>query len=349
MNQNNIPNKAEKKVLSRASALSLSFVAALIIILSGVWNLIGVSMSDAIALTMSGMLSMLVYVIAGGMCALLFLDFGKYLSAAAAISFLGVLAPSLLAKLPPAMSLMNALLSLFPVVCGVIIAMSMKKGARRTEAIVSAAAGTGLYTIAVILLSVFLSGQRLDAAELISAIDFIREEMIRTTEFQSVEIASEYGYDLSAVDVEALVNSVFNLLPSMLILVFVFGAFFSQLSLLALSRLCGVYENLENKDTEFKITKITAAVYSAAYVLTVFIPTGSNIAGAVSENLSMVLMPGLALYGFMSVLPRREGSMIRIGCLPLAGIAALLLFSPMLAYPVLSFMGVMLAFRTRNN
>ncbi len=315
-------------------------ITSVLMILSGIWNMIGLESKNGSILMLAGMLSMLVYVVVGGMCALLTLDSPRLSPLPPIAAFAGVLCIFGAAKGFSSAALCDALFVILPAVVGIIIAVSMRLGAKRTGAIVASTIGGGLFTLAIILLAVFLSGKTVSFADILKFVDELRAGMVETMKAQSAELSELYGYDFSTVDIEGAVNGAFNLLPAMLALVFSLVAFFSQLSLLALCRICNLYHKLEKKDTEFKVSVVTAVVFAVSYILSIFMTMGGSVAQAVAENLSMILLPALAMVGFSSVLPKREGNMIKVGCFPLVAVVGLLMFATGIAIVVLAFMGV---------
>ena len=326
--------------LTTLAKLLFVVISSVMMILSGIWNMIGVESKNASILMLAGMLSMLVYIVIGGMCALLTLDSPRLSPLPPIVAFACVLCVFGAAKGFSPAALCDALFVVFPAVVGIIIAASMRLGAKRTGAIVAAAIGGGLFTIGAIFLAVFLSGETVSAADILKFVDELRLSMVEMMKEKSAEFSELYGYDFSTVDIEGAVNGAFNLLPAMFALIFSLVAFFSQLSLLALCRICNLYHKLEKKDTEFKVSAVTAVVFAVSYILSIFMTMGGSVAQAVAENLSMILLPALAMVGFSSVLPKREGNMIKVGCFPLVAVIGLLMFATSIAIVVLAFMGV---------
>ena len=144
---------------------------------------------------------------------------------------------------------------------------------------------------------------------------------------------------MSGLDFESVVNSVFNMLPALVVLTFALYSFVAQLSLIVLCRMCGLYHRLEKKDTGFSVTVPTAIIYAATALIPIFIPSEYGVVGTVFENLNMILLPSLAFTGLMSFLPRRDGNVVRIGCFPLVILVILLITIPSIAVLLLAVTG----------
>ena len=65
---------------------------------------------------------------------------------------------------------------------------------------------------------------------------------------------------------------------------------------------------------------------------------------AVFDNLSMMLMPALAVVGLMGSLPKREGNTVKVGCFPLLLSGSLLIFMPIIGILVLAVFGTVYTF-----
>lgn len=334
----NIPRYPQN--LSKKQRAFFVVGATLFMLICSVINIFGLSSGDSVALIGSGTLSMLVYIMVGGVCALLVLDCPKLAAIPPLLSLVASLVIFFVqnGKLT-SVGVLGAVQSLFPAICGVIIAVSMKRGARRSGAILAGAVGLALFTVALFTVGSLLEGQSIGVEYLLAAIEEARQGLIASMTEMAPELSETLGYDVSGLDFESVVNSVFNILPALVILTFTISAFVAQLSLLALCRICGIYHKLEKKDTEFSVTPITALIYAITALLGFFIPDGQGAAAAVLENLNIILMPALALVGLMSFLPRREGNVVRIGCFPLVILVILLMTAPIIAILLLSAVG----------
>ncbi|MBQ8005732.1 MAG: hypothetical protein IJ303_05420, partial [Clostridia bacterium] len=332
--------------LGGGARAALVIAASVFMLLSGLWNVIGFASGDAVLFAGVLVLSWLVYIILGGICALLWLDCSKVAFLPPAVAFLGSLGVSFLIGGRMSYSaFFISLFSIFPALCGFIIAVSMKKGAKRTGAILSAAIGLGLFSTGLLILSAAFSGQNIGLSHITATIDSARAAFIEAMQTTSAKLSEIYGNDISGMDIELAVNSVFNLLPAIICTMFMTVAFFSQLSLLALCRICGLYHKLEKKDTEFSLSVITALVFAVSYLMSIILSSGDSAALAVFDNLGMMLQPALAVVGLMSVLPKREGNMLRVGCFPLVAVLLLLTFAPAIAFVLLSVMGTFETFK----
>lgn len=331
--------KTPPEKLSTAAKAALTVGTTFFMIMCGVWNYLGTVFDDAVVFMGAGMLSMLVYIILGGACALICLDSPRLALVPPSVSVVSVFAISAAVSGLGASLVPNALMSLFPFVGGLIIAVSMKKGAKRSGAILAAALGLAVFCVAVLLLNLFIWDISLRDIDLIAIIDSARKSFIEAMELRMGEMAELYGSEISDIDIEGAVNGVFNLLPSMLILTFASAAFFSQLSLLALCRIFGLYHKLEKKDTEFEVTAVTAIVFALSEVLALVFAARDSVYLAVFNNLSTILLPALAVVGLMSVLPKKEGNMVKVGCFPLMLFVSLVFFATDLAILFLAVVG----------
>ena len=333
--------------LSNAARAAMTLGTSVFMLICGLLNVMGLAFGDAAIFMGTSTLSLLVYIILGGMCALIALDCPVLAPIPPLVAFVGSFAIAAFANGGvSAILLCEALMSVFPALCGIIIAVSMKMGAKRTGAIVASAIGTGIFTAVIVILSVYLSGGAFDGAAVIAAVDEARESFIEAMKLQSKELSELYGYDFSGLDIEGTVNGVFNLIPALAALIFAVTAFFSQLSLLALCRICNLYHKLKKKDTEFEVSTVTAAVFAFSYIMSIFLSSSDSAALAVFDNLSMILQPALSVVGVISVLPKREGNVLKVGCFPLVAVFSLLMFAPSLAFILLAVMGTVSTFKT---
>lgn len=325
--------------LSGGKKAALLALSSLLMLACGAMNMFGALSSYPEALLGAFIISALIYIVVGGAVALL-AKFSLALSfIPCAVSLVGTL------LLGGAVSgginnvhIAFALLSLFPAVGGIAIALSMKKGAKRSTSILIAALALGVFTLAIILGLLTVSGASLSLDTFIEELDRIRLSFIASTEAQAKEIAELYGVDPKIIDAEEMINSVFNTLPAASLLVFALSAFFSQLSMLAFSRICGVYGALDKKDTEFSVSPTTSLMFGIVFIIFMFC-SELNTFTVVVQNLLILLEWPLALIGLRSILPRRVGNMVRVGCFPLAMTAFLFVTSPDIAVLFLAVIG----------
>lgn len=347
MNKGDFKLPLHPNSLSVAAKTVLTVIATFLMTLCGVWNMLGIAANNGTVLMLTGMLSMLVYFIVGGICALLVLEAPRLAGVPPIISFVFIMAFfGIMNGGFRVAFLADALMSLFPAVGGAILAIAMKRGAKRSGAILASSMGTGIFAALVLILSVYLAGGVIDGESLISVVDQARVNLIESFEAQLEILKTELpDYDLSSLDVEGTVNGVFNMLPAMLVLVFNAIAFFSNLSLLALLRILDLYHKLERSDIEFKVSPVTAGVFAVSYIMAVVLAASDNVALAVFDNLSMILMPALAVVGLMDSLPRKDGNTVRVGCFPLILSGVLMMFFPSLGVLVLAIFGTFYTLR----
>lgn len=346
INDGAVNTTARSESLSRAAKVFLTAIASFCMTFCGAWNLLGAASGDISILVLVGFLSMLVYFAVGGICALLSLEAPRLAPIPPIISF--VLTFSIFTLLNDGFRviiLAFSVLSIFPSVGGAVLAFAMRNGVKRPSAILASSVSTGVFTAAVFAVSVYLAGGVLNSEAMISIVEGARTSLIRFLELQIELIKNELPeYDVSMIDPKAMVNGIFNLLPALIALVFNAIAFFSQLSLLALLRILGLYHKLERTDTEFKVSAITAAVFAVSYILSMVLSPDIGAALAVFDNLSMMLMPAMAVVGLMGSLPKREGNTVKVGCFPLLLSGSLLIFMPIIGILVLAVFGTVYTF-----
>lgn len=344
---NNNANRGDFKLplhpnsLSNTAKVFLTMTASFLMLVCSIFNMFGITANSPTVIMLAAVLSMLVYFIVGGICALLVLEASKLAPVPPIVTFvLTLLLFGVINGGVNSAMLSDALLSLFPSVGGTAMALAMKKGAGRTSAILVSSVSTGVFVAAVCVLSVYLAGGSVSGASISSAIDSARASFVEMFEEQIAVFEKEMPeYDFSGLDIEGSVNGIFNRLPAMIVLAFNVTAFFSNLSLLALMRILDLYHKLKKADTEFKVSIVTAVLYAASYLLTVVTVGDDSPAYAVFDNISTILMPALAVVGLMECLPKRDGASVRVGCFPLILSGSLMMFLPALGVLVLSFFG----------
>lgn len=339
-----IPVRSES--LSGTAKALLTVIASFCMTFCGAWNLLGIASGDIRLLTLVGLLSMLVYFAVGGICTLLALEAPRLAPIPALVSF--TVTFGLFTALNGGFRviiLAAALLSVFPTLGGAILAVTMRNGVKRPSAILASSVGTGIFTAAVLVLSVYLAGGVLSGESITAIVEGARTSLIEFFELQLETIKNKLPeYDVSAIEPVTMVNGIFNLLPALIVFVLNAIAFFSQLSLLALLRLFGLYHKLERTDIEFKVSPVTAAVFAVSFILSMVLSPNLGVALAVLDNLSMILMPAMAVVGLMGSLPRREGNTVKVGCFPLLLSGSLMMFMPALAMVVLAVFGTVYTF-----
>ena len=305
-------------------------------------NTISPSLSPELSLLVS-FYTMICYVVVGGFSAMTLLDTPRLALIAPLTAFAAVFGvSSAIAGGASASILGAALLALFPFVCGTAIAVAMKNGAKRTGAILTGAVVSGFFCAVVIALSEYLMSGSISLSALGETIDATREQTIKLLGEQLAELGSSYPIDLASLDIEGMVNGVFNILPAIAVLIFAVISFFAQLTLLALGKVMNVYHKFEKKDTEFTLSAVTAILFAVSYIGSVLMSESDSAALAVMDNLSLILMPPLALKGLLLILPRKEGNTVRVGCFPLVFLAFLVAFAPSLAVLFLAIWGAYL-------
>ena len=344
-NENRI--NAKKTGLSPLSKTALIVICVFLATMCGLWNLFGLSSGHADVGLMVASMSYLLYFIIGGLTALLVLEAPRIAFLPPLFSFVFVMGFfCLIAGAVRTPFIVNALMTLMPFVCGISLAIAMKKGSARTGAIAFSASVTGVFTVAVLIFSAYISGNEISISALLDYIEVIRADAIEFFGAQLTQVAERFPqYNLSELDPVPVVNELFNILPAMLVLLFSVLAFFANVSMLAAMRIFEIYHKLEQKDRRFEVSVVTAVVFAVSYIAAMVLSGTDSAAFAVCYNISVILMPALAMVGLFENLPRKEGSTVRIGCFPIFFGIPLLLLYPSIGLIVFSILGTIVTLK----
>ncbi len=327
-------------VLTQASRNNIVIFASIAMALCAMMNIPGALASDRSAqpIIMSLIMSVLLGVISGGMTVMLMHNAPKLVWIPALIPLIPFIIFTAAKPEKLVLAVIGLLLSLYPIVSGMSMYIAMRKKISRTGTIIVSAACTGSYTALILLFYAYFCGMISSDSSLSDMISSARNALIGIMNESNEMLTETMGYTLGAEDIELVVNEFFNILPSTVLIIFLGSSFFTHLSFLALSQICGLLGTLPTSYTEFKVSRIGAVIFIASYALSAFADASSPIY-AVAVNISSLLLYPLALVGFTGVLPRRTGNIVRVGCFPLGTVMLLLVFAPFLAIPVLAFVG----------
>lgn len=238
--------------------------------------------------------------------------------------------------------------ALVPIACGFALFLSYKYRMRRTSGIVFASVLAGILFTGSILCGIYVSYGKISGDTVMNLIEEVRSTMIETinqvTEEMSKNISSlgDISSKLPAgsFNAESLVNSVFNILPAILIVTLTTLSYFMQKVFFFCFRVFGGGgKYLTSEMTTFEVSAPTAVIFAVCYVVSIFFMSQKGTAKAVLDNLTMILEPGLAITGIVSFLPKRQGNVVRIGCLPILAIIILFFITPGTATLVLAISG----------
>ena len=230
--------------------------------------------------------------------------------------------------------------SLSPVAVGFALYVSVKRKMRRTGAIVFASTVSALLWLVLICLSIYYSYGSLDESTVLSLIDELRLSMTASLDEQFAALSELYGTSVLAdFSAEALVNSVFNVLPAIFTILLTVSLYIIQRLLF----LCYSAFHLKDRFTPemktFEVSAPCAVIFAVCYLMSVILYSNKGPAKAVFDNLSMILEPGLAVTGLLSLLPKRDGNMVRIGCFPIAALIIVFFISQSMALLLLAVIG----------
>ncbi len=146
----------------------------------------------------------------------------------------------------------------------------------------------------------------LDPTVLAETLEAVREGIIQS--FLQYEIPADIDPELEEqwkslmthANLRELVNSIFNLLPG----IFVAGVLILVAACQAIQhaalRAFGYEESLTDRVKDFRMSLLSCIVFLAAYLLVILEnSTVSSLMGTVAQNITFILMPGLALAGML--------------------------------------------------
>lgn len=193
------------------------------------------------------------------------------------------------------------LISLAPLPAAILLAYSVNKRLDRVAAVCRISFGLCAVFVASALITLYSTMGEISLASAKSFIEILKEEIVILCMTAMQEIEEMMALDMSETDmrtvIDAIVGTVFNLLPGLLITVCNIIAYIIHSIYLTV---CYPDPQKDREELspmlEFDISLTSAIVYIVAVVATLVLVTGgSALYGAVAENIVIVLAPGLIL------------------------------------------------------
>jgi len=200
-----------------------------------------------------------------------------------------------------------SLLSLAFVPAGILLAIATVGAKPRTTAICFTAAGFLLSLLTLIAVWVYLQTGGLGRGHFLAVIEGIknavmqqiepiREEIFALAKESQNPAAMQLAETFAAMYSEETIVQMMRLVPAVAVVACSILAFNAQLLLGMNYFTTGLGELVPKQARIFTMSLTAAVLYCASFLLLVFMPTGS-LAAAVTQNVSLILMPGLALLG----------------------------------------------------
>ncbi len=244
--------------------------------------------------------------------------------------------------------LVGAVAVLVPVPAAITLAVGTRNsaaredGLTRTGVICATTLALGLSLGAMITLSLYRHLGSLSAEALLAALDELREAYI--TQITSLELpegaTEEMKQLITRESATNIVNSTFNIMPAIAVVTVLILSTVTQLIQHAALIAFGHKESLTDRVRAYKISLIAGVVFVIAYFVAMSTASGSStLAGTVAENISIILLPGLALAGLV----RLVQSLTRKGARGMGCMFYIILLAPCLLFiapPVLAFVEV---------
>ena len=181
-----------------------------------------------------------------------------------------------------------------------------REGPNRVGVICATALALGVSLVIFALPLIFIALGTLHPDALSEAIEALREGIIRS--FLAYEmpadldpaLAEQWQNLLTHANLREMVNSGFNLLPGIAVAVLLVLVAACQAILLASLRAFGYESSVTLPVKEFRMSLISCIVFLVAYLLVILEnSTVSSLTGTVAQNVTIILLPGLALAGML--------------------------------------------------
>lgn len=222
--------------------------------------------------------------------------------------------PWLLAIVPTAAFLLTfllcreptpAVLALLPWPAAGLLAYSTMGNQGRLTAICTTSVMLGLCVCLAAALLYYRSHGAIRWEELLQKLDEARQNVIRTLENSETagQLSSrlaELGYNVNQT-IEALVNLIYHLLPALAISAVNFMAYSAQLLLTCTYRGLKL-PGLVTRSAQLFVMSVPSAVLYLLCTLVSFFTSDLTMFGAVTENIRLILLPGLCVVGFWKLL-----------------------------------------------
>lgn len=206
-----------------------------------------------------------------------------------------------------------ALLSLIPFPAAMVLAAGTRS---------SAGSDKGMTRVGVICLTSLVFGatllgltawflyQRLGTLRpsvLFEQLNILREKTVAALVSIKLNIGGKVSQPLLGKEDEVanIVNGIINTLPGTLVALINFVSAMAQMVTLSGLRAYGFETSVSQRVREFRISVVSAVMFVLAWIVALVAVgknTSSTMVGTIAENLTIVLMPGLALAGFFRFL-----------------------------------------------
>ena len=239
-------------------------------------------------------------------------------------SYLALLIPVLSAGVSFAAlrDLETALFALLFLPAAVLLAIATRLGKRRVTAICFAIGGGLLSLIVVLGIYLWRECGALDRNTIITfATDFrqqlileligARDELLAIARedggAQAQKIYTQISESFTDAAITNTVSQIFNLIPAIVAVICSVLAFEAQLLLNLLYRRGGLSCVITREARAFGMSVSSAVLYAVSFLLMIFLP-GFSMAGAVVQNLCLMLVPGLCVMGMQQLLTLSSGA-----------------------------------------
>ncbi len=179
-------------------------------------------------------------------------------------------------------------------------------GPSRVSVICGTALVLGLGLAAFGLLSVYRTLGTLEPAVLFERLEAVREGIVQSfLQFEppadiDPELLEHWKNLMSYANLREAVNSGFNLLPGIAVAAVLILTAACQTIQLAALHAFGYGESVTNRVKEFSMSVVSCVVFLVAYLMVILEnSTVSSLTGTVAQNITIILMPGLALAGML--------------------------------------------------
>lgn len=241
--------------------------------------------------------------------------------------------------------LRTAMLSLSFLPAAMLLAIATLLGKKRTTAICFAVAGLLVSLLIGMSLAVRDSVGVLNANaireyfnamrdQIIAALNTTVAPMLEQMEALAVDEQSRAVYEMfysmyGPEGMDSLVKQLFNVLPALTVILCMIIGFEAQLLLNASYKTSGLSAVLTKDARVFTMSVTASVIYAVTFFLKLFIPVGGSLAGAVIQNICLILLPGLCVIGIQHLLFTLIGMRARSGFffVLILAVAACCLFS----------------------
>ena len=238
-----------------------------------------------------------------------------------------------------------SLASLEFVPVALILAYSFKKKRTRLSMICSVSASLAIFELAILSLTLYTTYGTVGAETVRSLVTSIHASLTDSI-YDIFSAAAIENLPISYDAISSTVAYMLTLIPAIFVTIYNIAAYLIQRTVIVIGRRAGAKDMIYPEACIFKISRLAAFLYVASYLATVFFSVGKiSMLGAVTENLIIILTPGLALLGVKDFIRRRRERVSAFPLFPLLGMAFLLFTVPLLFFGFAAFMGVWAAFR----